>query len=199
MANSASRARRRSARCGASPRRRLGRGDGRVLARTLSRMTWRRCPSRRSVTLLRASSAPISIWRLAGSMFPLASTTVRLTSITVPAGRAARSGRASPGGGSTEAAPHMRGSARFSVSRLDGTVFVRCPPMLNVDGCLVGPDTRDLPGHGRTLRMPKMLSPNATWSYSWMTPPSRSQRTMRPLVASVDGCGRPTGGFCCRV
>ena len=66
----------------------------------------------------------------ARSAFPLTST-VRLTSITVPAGRApARAGAGIAGGGPAGAAPRIRSSARSSASRLDGTVLTSRPPML---------------------------------------------------------------------
>ena len=82
------------------------------------------------MTLPGASSAPILTLRPARSAFPSAST-VRLTSITVPAGRAVvRAGAGIAGGGPAGAAPRIRSSARSSASRLDGTVLTSRPPML---------------------------------------------------------------------
>jgi hypothetical protein len=102
------------------------RGQG--LARTPPTMTWTRCPSSRSVTRVRASSAPSLALRPARSAFPLAST-ARLISITVPAGSAAaRAGGGIAGGGPAGAAPRIRNSARFSASRANGTVLISCPP-----------------------------------------------------------------------
>jgi hypothetical protein len=79
-------------------------------------------PSRRSVTLLRANSAPILTLRPARSAIPSAST-ARSSSITVPAGRSARAGAGIAGGGPAGAAPRIRSSARSSGPRLDGTVL----------------------------------------------------------------------------
>jgi len=47
------------------------------------------------------------------------------------------------------------------------------------------------------LSVPKLLSPHATWEYSWIRPPSRSRRRTRLLVTLTGGCARPTGGPCC--
>jgi hypothetical protein len=70
------------------------------------------------------------IVRPATPAFPSA-LTVRLTSITVPAGRMpVRAGAGIAGGGPAGAAPRIRSSARSSASRLDGTVLISCPPML---------------------------------------------------------------------
>src|SRR5712672_3017117 len=47
--------------------------------------------------------------------------------------------------------------------------------------------------------MPNIVSPHATWAYSWMRPPSRSCRRTRILAPAADGPWRPAGGFWCSV
>jgi len=46
------------------------------------------------------------------------------------------------------------------------------------------------------LWVPEILSPHATWEYSWIRPPSRSRRRTRTLGPRLDGCSRPAGGLC---
>jgi hypothetical protein len=46
--------------------------------------------------------------------------------------------------------------------------------------------------------VPGTVSPHATWSYSWIKPPSRSRRSTWILVPAGSGCPCPAGGFCCR-
>ena len=48
-----------------------------------------------------------------------------------------------------------------------------------------------------TLSVPKTLSPNAIWEYSWIRPPSRSLRRTRTFAPGAGGCGRPAGGPWC--
>jgi hypothetical protein len=104
-------------------------GLGSVLARTPSQMTWIRCPSSRSVTRRRASSAPALTLCPARSATPLPST-ARSTSMTVPPGSVpALAGAGAAGGGPAGLAPRIFSVARSSASRLEGTVLTSWPPM----------------------------------------------------------------------
>jgi hypothetical protein len=47
------------------------------------------------------------------------------------------------------------------------------------------------------LWVPNIVSPHATWAYSWIRPPRRSRRRTCAPVMSPGGCARPAGGFCC--
>jgi hypothetical protein len=47
-----------------------------------------------------------------------------------------------------------------------------------------------------SLWMPEIVSPHATCEYSWIRPPSRSQRRTRTFAPEAGGCGRPAGGCC---
>ena len=126
-----------------------GMGLGRVLARTPSLMTWIRCPSSRSVTRRRASSAPILTRCPARSAIPLPST-VRSTSMTVPPGRApALAGAGAAGGG-----PAGRGAAHLQRGQVLGVQAGRhgldqLAADEHVHGELIGPHVGELPGPGR--------------------------------------------------
>jgi hypothetical protein len=46
------------------------------------------------------------------------------------------------------------------------------------------------------LWVPEILSPYATWEYSWISPPRRSRRKTRVPVTPPGGCTRPAGAAC---
>ena len=47
----------------------------------------------------------------------------------------------------------------------------------------------------RSLWVPNIPSPYATWAYSWIRPPSRSRRRTRTFRLIVGGRSRPAGGL----
>jgi hypothetical protein len=52
---------------------------------------------------------------------------------------------------------------------------------------------------GFRVWVPNIVSPHATWAYSWIRPPSRSRRRTRILAPAAGGPWRPAGGFWCSV
>ena len=63
-------------------------------------------------------------------------------------------------------------------------------------GVMRAPAERDAAGLGWSL-WDMILSPHATWEYSWIRPPSRSRRRTRMPVTLTGGSARPAGGSCC--
>ena len=49
---------------------------------------------------------------------------------------------------------------------------------------------------GISVWVPETVSPHATWTYSWIRPPSRSRRSALIFAVEAGGCGRPAGGLC---
>src|SRR5690349_2144763 len=46
-----------------------------------------------------------------------------------------------------------------------------------------------------TLWVPNILSPHATWAYSWIRPPTRSRLRTRAAGLIAGGCSRSSGGL----
>ena len=163
-----------------------GTGEGRVLARTPSRMTWMRCPSSRSVTLLRASSGadldlapgevgvpvdvdgPVDLDHGAGRQGGRAG------------GRGHRGRRAGRGGAAHPQLGQVLGvqAGRHGLDELAADA--------DVDGDLVGPDAGDLPGQGRAHLEP--LDPGQHAEHSGGRD-HRLELDRRRLTATGPGAG----------
>jgi hypothetical protein len=61
-------------------------------------------------------------------------------------------------------------------------------------GILTAAPLRQERGRGN-LWVPNILSPHATWAYSWIRPPSRSRRKTRAFSLIAGGRSRPAGGL----